>query len=239
MKHKFTWAAFAVAVCGLISACGSKEKTVSMDAPEKFDKEYVTKTGERNEVVGEKGGSIVIQKKVSLEEDMSKVRDSIEETENSIYGSSRQDPGGLWLKLKECRKKVTDPRLGGNGVPDAMESWEKISINDAAQKYRVEDKKKVVAVNEEQLEDRLSRMRNVKSVLDRRFGEFKDRLDRCEEKYHANLVRHGLDPEDTKATGEWVEGAGGYRVWKMKQLPTDNPEELMRRKELREKKGSN
>jgi len=231
----------AVLVALALTGCGSKEKKVSMDEPEKLDREYVNKTGERSESVGEKGGNIVIQKKVALEEDMTRTKDAIADAENSIYGSSRQDPGGMWLKLKECRRKTADPRLGGNGVPEAMEKWEKPSATDPDVKYRVEDKKKIVAVSEEQLEDRLGRLRNVKNILDRRYEEYRDKLDSCEERYHANLVKHGLDPEDTKAQGEWVDGPNGYRVWKMKQTPTANPEELMRRKETREsqRKSSN
>ena len=228
---------FAISILGgalVLSGCGSKEKKVTLDEPEKLDRAYVNKTGERNETIGEKNGGIVIQKKMSLEEDMTRVRDQINDAENSIYGSSRQDPGGMWLKLKECRKKIADARLGGNGVPDAMEKWEKISTTDPDLKYRVEDKKKVVAVSEEQLEDRLSHMKNVKNILDRRYEEYKDKLDACEDRYASNLVRHGLDPEDAKAQGEWVDGPNGYRVWKMKTAPTANPEELMRRKEARE-----
>ncbi len=241
MNHvvRLKWPLIALSALAL-TGCGSKEKKVSMDEPEKLEREYVNKTDARNETVGEKDGSIVIQKKMSLEEDMARVRDAINDAESSIYGSSRQDPGGMWLKLKECRKKVSDARLGGNGVPEAMEKWEKISATDPELKYRVEGKKKVVAVSEEQLEDRLGHMKNVKNILDRRYEEFKDKLDACEDRYASNLVKHGLDPEDTKAQGEWVDGPNGYRVWKMKTAPTANPEELMRRKETREnKRGSN
>lgn len=220
----------------ILGACASKPETVSVGEPEKLDRSYLSGTGERSETVGEKDGTIVIQRKVSLETDLAKARDSIEDLENTIYGSSRKDPGGLWLRLKDCRKKVSDVRLGGNGVPDTMETWEKISESDAEMKYRVDQKKYVIAVSEEQLEDRLAKLKNVRSILERRYTEFRDKLDSCEEKYHATLVKHGLDPEDTKAEGEWVDGSGGYRVWQMRRAPSNNPEELMRRKEEREKK---
>lgn len=220
----------------LLGACASKQEKVSVEEPEKLDRSFASGTGEKSETVGEKDGTIVIQKKVSLETDLAKARDTIEDLENSIYGASRKDPGGLWLRLKDCRKKVSDVRLGGNGVPEAMESWEKVSENDAEMKYRVDNKKYVVAVSEEQLEDRLAKLKNTKSILDRRYGEYSDKLESCEEKYHATLVKHGLDPEDTKAEGEWVDGSDGYRVWQMKRTPSSNPEELMRRKEEREKK---
>lgn len=220
----------------LLAHCASQPKQVSAEEPEKLDRTFTSGTGTKNEQVGEKGGSIVIQKKVSLEQDLAATRDSIEELEHSLYGVSRKDPGGLWLRLKECRARLADPRLGGNGVPEAMESWEKLSESETDTKYRVEDKKYVVAVSEEQLEDRLSKTRNTKAILERRFGEFSDKLERCDERYRSTLVKNGLDPEDTKAEGEWVDGPNGYRVWKVRRSPTNSPEELMRRKEEREKK---
>jgi predicted nuclease with TOPRIM domain len=235
MYQKSHWY-IGVLVGLFLVGCASQEEKVSLDETQKLDREFVAGTGNKNETVGEKDGTIVIQKKVSLQEDMSKVADDIDDLENSIYGLSRKDPGGLWLKLKECRKKVSDVRLGGNGVPDSMEAWEKPSATETDTKYRLDKKKYVVAVSEEQLEDRLTKLKNTKNTLERRYSEFKDKLDACEEKYQATLVKHGLDPEDTKAEGEWVTGPGGARVWQMKKAPTSNPEELMRRKEEREKR---
>jgi len=181
----------------------------------------------------------VIQKKVYLEEEMRKLQDDIEDLENNIYGKSRKDPGGLWAKLQECRVRTADPRIGGTGMPEPMENWEKISETDPDVNYRVDDKKNVVVVSEEELGARISNLNKTKRVLERRFGEFKDKVDSCESKYHAALIQHGLDPEDTKSQGEWVEGPDGARVWKMRRPASKDPEELMRRKQRRESRQSN
>ena len=171
-----------------------------------------------------------------MEDEFRKIHDDIEDLENNIYGKSKKDPGGYWLKLQDCRKRLADPRIGGNGVPDPMEKWEKVSESDPDFQYRVDDENNVVAVSEEQLEHRIANLKKVKTTLDRRVGDYQDKLDSCENRYHTALVQHGLDPEDTKATGEWVETQDGKRVWKMKKASTKSPEELMKRKEERQKK---
>jgi hypothetical protein len=49
------------------------------------------------------------------------------------------------------------------------------------------------------------------------------------------MVKHGMNPSDMKAQGEWVEGPNGYKVWKLKRPATNDPEEMMKRKAEREK----
>lgn len=220
-----------VATC-LLAACASKK--VSLDEPAQMDKTLNTTTGDRSEKVGVRGDSIVVQRKIYLEEQMTKVKDQIEDLENSIYGQSVQDPGGLWLSLQDCRKRLADPRVGGNGNPEPMETWEKLSQSDPDFDFRVDKKSNVVAVTEEDLGQKISNYNKMKNVLQRRYSEYKTKSDSCENKYRTALVQHGLNPEDTQAQGEWVDGPEG-RVWKMRQPKTKDPEELMRRKAKREK----
>ena len=227
--------AIALAVSALfVAGCASKK--VSLEEPEKMDRTLNANTGQRGEKVGVRDDKVIVQKKIYLEEELRKLQDDIEDLENNIYGKTRKDPGGLWLKLQECRKQLSDPRVGGSSVPEPMEVWEKISENDPDYNYRVDDKNNVVAVSEEELDSRISNLKKTKRVLDRRFADYKEKADSCEHKYHAALIQHGLNPEDTAAKGEWVEGPDGNRVWKMRRPASKDPEELMRRKQQRDKK---
>lgn len=216
--------------------CSSKEVTVSTDEAEKFDKNLNSATLDKAEKVGIKDGTVKIQKTIYLEEDLNKMQREIEELENRIYGESKAYPGGMYLSLKGCRAQLADTRLGGNGVPEPMEKWEKISIKDPDYNYHVDRDKNVIAVNEEELAGRITNLRKLKRVLNDTYDTFQSRLDVCQQKVQAAQVAMGMNPEDGKAKGEWVEGPNGYKVWKMKRSKTTDPEEMMKRKTAGQKK---
>ena len=224
-------------------SCGSKEEkpNVSLEEAPKMEKELQSGTGDKREKVGVKDDTVKIQKVMYLEEEFNKLKEEIEDLEGTIYGKSKKDPGGIYLELNGCRKRLADQRIGGSGAPEPMEKWEKISEADESYNYHVDKNKNVVAVREEQLADRIASLKKTRKVLHDRFDSFKDKLEGCQMKYRTALINHGLNPDDTQAQGEWVEGANGYRVWRQKRPTTSDPEELMKRKAEREKttQGSN
>lgn len=222
----------------LFVSAGCSSKKVSLDEPEPMDKTLNSRTSDRSEKIGVRGDNIVVQKKMYLEEEMNTLQTKIRDLENDVYGESVRDPGGLFLKLQTCRKRMADPRIGGNGVSDPMEPWEKPSETDTDFDYRVDKKNNVVAVSEEELGQKLSNLKKVKRVMDQRYQDFQHKVESCEQKYKTALVNFGLNPDDTEAQGEWVDGPNGYRVWKMRKPKTNDPEEMMRRKQDREKKAS-
>lgn len=226
---------FALMLLGIVMGCGSKK--VSLDEPAKFDKPLNTGTVDNREKVGIKDDTVVIQKKIYLEEELSKLHTQITDLENTVYGRSKKDPGGLWFALNKCRQKLQDPRIGGAGLAEPMEKWEKLTEKEDDFNYAIDDKQNVVAVSEEKLEARITNLKKMKRILDDRYDNFKDKMDVCENKYRTALIQHGIKPEDAQASGEWVEGPGGYKVWRMKKPSTDDPEEMMRRKGEREKSG--
>lgn len=230
----FVAALFAV---GVFSA-GCSSKKVSLDEPEPMDKELNSRTSDRSEKVGVRGDNIVVQKKMYLEEELNTLTTKIRDLENDVYGESVRDPGGFYLKLQTCRKRMADPRIGGNGTSEPMEPWEKPSETDTDFDYRVDKKKNIVAVSEEELGQKLSNLKKTKRVMDQRFQEFQRKVENCEQKYKTALVNNGLNPDDTEAQGEWVDGPNGYRVWKMRKPKTNDPEEMMKRKQERERKTS-
>ena len=219
----------------ILVGCASKSDRVTLERPEELNQTLSSSTSDRSEKIGVRGDNIVIQKRVTLEENLTKTQDAIEEMERNIYGASRRNPGGLWKKLQECRGQIADPRLGGSGKAEPMEKWEKISESDPDFKYRVDASNQVVAVSEEQLETRVLNLQKQKSILERRFAEFQTKSDECDESLKVALVKSGLNPSDAKALGEWVKGPEGYKVWKIKRPATNDPEEMMRRKENRDK----
>jgi len=223
MKFSKLWVLAAVLLAG---GCASSSKTT-----EKFDKDLNVRTEDSRERVGTKDDKVIIQKKVYLEEELWKLNTDVQEMENSIYGRSRRDPGGLWESLKVCRQNLADPRVGGTGKPEQMEKWGKVSEREDDYEYKIDSRNNLIGVSEEKLEERISRYQKHKRILGDAFERFRGEMDSCESNYRAALVNHGLNPDDTKARGEWVEGSDGVKVWKMRRSSSSDPEELMRRKE--------
>lgn len=216
----------------LLAGCGSKR-----DVHEELDKTLDTNLNDKGERVGLRDNEIVIQKRVSLEQNLAKLKNEVIDLENAIYGASRRNPGGLWEGLRDCRKRISDPRVGGTGKPEPMERWEKISEKDEEFDFKVDKKRNtVVGISEEAMQTRLDRLKTQKTMLEERYDQLRDKLETCDDNYRSALVDHGLNPNDTKARGEWVDGPNGYKVWKMRQNPTQDPEELMKRKQKRETK---
>jgi len=219
----------------LMVSCASKEVSVSTEEAPELDKKLNTKMGDRRDQVGVRDNTVKVQKTLYLEEEMSKLQGEIGDLENLIYGQSKSHPNGLFLQLKTCRQKSADPRVGGNGTPAPMEKWEKISEKDEDFSYHVDRDDNVVAVSEENLSTRITNLKKLKRVLSDKYDAFKEKSDACEASYRTALVNHGLNPNDTESAGEWVEGPNGFKVWKMRKGKTNDPEELMRRKQEREK----
>lgn len=218
-----------------LTFCSSKKDvTVSLEEAPEMEEKLNSSTNARNEKVGVKDDTVKIQKMVYLEEDLAKSQREIEDLENAIYGQSKKYPGGMFIALKECRNRLADPRLGGNGVSEPMEKWQKVSEKDPDYNYHVDRDKNVVAVSEEDLASRISNLRKLKNLLNDSYDAFQTKLDNCHQKLKTAMVQHGMNPQDMKAQGEWVEGPNGYKVWKMKKPSTSDPEELMKRKGQRE-----
>ncbi len=213
----------------LLSACSSS------GGPKEMDETLATKTDNNKEAVGLRDDKVVIQKKIYLEEQLWGLKSEADDLQRTLYGASRQDPGGIWLGLRDCRKRLADPRLGGIGKAEAQEPWTNVTQKDESFFFKVDKKtNSLVGVTEEALDERIARYQTHKRLLETKYDEMKDKLESCEEKYQAQLVAHGLNPDDTKAQGEWVDGPKGYRVWRMKKAATKDPEELMRRKAEKE-----
>ena len=221
---------FILGIAAVVVGCASGPKTA-----DKFDEDLNTATSDGKEKVGIVDGKVVIQKRQYLDEQLAKFRRDTDDLQNDIFGESVKYPGGLWFGLKDCRQRLSDPRIGGNGIPEPMERWERVMDREMLTEYKVKGKE-VIVVKQENLDDRINAYKKGKRILESQYQGFKRKLNICEQKYRTALVQHGLNPDDTKASGQWVEGPNGYKVWKMVNPATKDPEELMRRKEQAAKK---
>jgi hypothetical protein len=226
----------AVAMTGCASTEGPVISTT--DNTPKFDKKLNFNTS-TNERAGVRGDQVVIQKREYVEKELARLESETNDLQDTIYGKSRQEPGGLWAALKDCREHLADPRVGGTGTPDVMEKWEKVTDHGEDNNYVVDKHDTVMSVSEEGVDARLVRLRKTKTVLNDRYDSFRDKLDSCQQRYKVSLINHGLNPDDTKAKGQWVDGPNGYKVWQMRSPTTDDPEELARRKAKQAQESTN
>jgi TolA-binding protein len=223
---KFLYFAVLTAISAItLIGCSSTPQ-----GPGELEKTYNTSTGDNREQVGVRDDKVVVQKRVYLEEQLWTLKSEVDDLQRTVYGKSRTDQGGLYAALKDCRVRLADPRLGATGKSEPMEKWQNVTAQDEQFFFKADKKNNLVGVSEEALDDRLQRYQKHQRLLTDQYDAFKDKLDSCEENYKTALVQHGLNPDDTKAKGEWVDGPNGYKIWQMKKAATKDPEELMRRK---------
>lgn len=224
MNKLFQFAVLAVIAAVSFIGCSSTK------GPGDLEKTYNTGTGDNREQVGVRDDKVVVQKRVYLEEQLWNLKSEVDDLQRTIYGKSRTDEGGLYAALKDCRKRTADPRVGGVGKPEPMEKWMNVTSQDEQFFFKADKQNNLIGVSEEALDDRIARYQKHQRLLTDQYESYKDKVETCEENYKVALVQHGLNPDDTKAKGEWVEGPHGYKVWQMKKAATKDPEELMRRK---------
>ncbi len=210
-----------------LGGCASKKSNKAEKIETQMEKSQSFGAGEE---VGVKSGNLVVQRKVFLAEELRKLHNDVYSLEDEVYGNPRYQTLGLYGVYKECKAKLSDKRIGGTGKLNAIEPPERVTENEPEMRIGIDEKKQLVSVSEEGLQERITRFKGYKKVLDRRASEYREKTEICEQEYRTALIDNGLKPEDTKSQGEWVMGPQGYRVWRARTLPTQDPEELARRK---------
>ncbi|MGZ3769772.1 MAG: hypothetical protein ACXVCP_08050 [Bdellovibrio sp.] len=159
-----------------LAACSSKHKakdvdtTVEMSAPVRSDS-----------VVGVKGGDMVYQRKVAMNEELRRLELDVYDLEAKVLGGPRYlDNRGLYGVLRDCRVSLGDTENSGDGKVRWTEAREYVTPDDDYSAIGVEDKTKIVGVSEEFLKDRLERFRNYKKVLEHRQDEYETKVKMCE-----------------------------------------------------------
>ncbi len=221
------------AVIGL-GACASKHKAEERDT--RLDR---SQSVNGNTVGLDKDGKVLVQTKVHLAESLRTLEKDVYALENDVYGNERYGTRGIHGVLKDCEKKLADPRIGGSGKLKPIEAPDRVTAKEDDLKFVIDENGQLVGITEEKLRDRIERFRGYKKVLASRKAELSTDIEICEQKHKEALIARGLSPEDGEAKGEWVTGPQGYKVWRAKKKATENPEELAKRKWKRETDESN
>jgi len=223
MKNIF----LTLVIINSFAACSSKDKARNIET--KMDRKQEL----QGEQLGVKDGNVVIQRKVLLAEELRKLQRDVYEKEYSLYGNP-QGSKGMHDQLKECHKKLSDPRIGGSGKLKDIEKPDILTKQESEFKFGIDENDQLVSISEEGLNSRINRFQKYNQVYSERIGEMQGKIEVCENDHRVALINHGLNPEDSKAKGEWV-SKGGTRVWQAKKTTTDDPEELARRKAQKDK----
>jgi hypothetical protein len=188
-----------------------------------------------NQEVGLRDGKVVVQRKVLLAEELRKLEHQTYLLEDEVYGNEQYGTAGIVGVLKDCYRRLSDPRLGGEGKLKRAPKVERVTADEEKVKYVIDEKGELVGLTEEFLRDRMDRFQKYRKILNDRRSDVQTDLDICENDYSVSLINRGMSPSDAKAKGEWVKGKDGFNVWQAKKVETSDPEEIARRKGQRAK----
>ncbi len=188
-----------------------------------------------NQEVGLRDGKVMVQRKVLLAEELRKLELQTYLLEDEVYGNEQYGTAGIVGVLKDCYRKLSDPRMGGEGKLKRAPKVERVTAEEEKLKFVIDEKGELVGLSEEYLRDRMDRFQKYRKILGDRRSDVQTDLDICENDYSVSLINHGMSPSDTKAQGEWVKGKAGYNVWQAKKVESHDPEEIARRKGERQK----
>lgn len=158
-----------------LSSCASKNKAKEVDT--KIDK---TTQVTSDSVIGVKGGDMVYQRKVQMNEELRTLELAVYNTEARVYGGPRYlDNRGLYGVLKDCRTELGDVSNNGEGKPQWTEKREYVTPDDDFSQIGLE-KNKLIGVTEEYLLDRIKRFKEYKATLESRQEEYETKVKTCE-----------------------------------------------------------
>ncbi|MEO5667133.1 MAG: hypothetical protein ABIR96_03665, partial [Bdellovibrionota bacterium] len=187
----------------------------------------------------DKDKNVIVQRKVFLAESLRNLEKEVYSMENDLYGNEKYGTRGTQGVLKDCEKKLADPRIGGTGKLKPIATSDRVTEEEDDVKFVIDEKGDLVGITEEKLRDRIDRFRGYKKILGTRKAELGTDIEICEQKHREALIANGLAPEDGDGKGEWVTGPQGFKVWRAKKRETSNPEVLSKRKFKRETDESN
>jgi len=131
--------------------------------------------------LGVKDGNMVVQRKTLMSEELRDLQYEVYSLEDRVYGNTKYGSNGLYGNLKDCKKKLSDKRTGGDGKLIWTEPIDRVTDKEEEFKIGLDENDKVVGVSEEFLKDRLKRFREYKRILIKRQDEYQDKLDICKQ----------------------------------------------------------
>lgn len=139
--------------------------------------------------VGIKDGNMVVQKKVMMNEELRTLQYDVYELEDHVYGNRKYGSLGLYGVLKDCKLQLIDPKNGGDGKLKWTEPMDRVTDKEDEFKVGIDEKEKLVGVSEEFLNDRLTRFRGYKSVLQKRQDEYEEKVSICKAELKAQQAK--------------------------------------------------
>lgn len=162
-----------VGLMSLFSSCASNPNKAK-DLDTKIEKEEKITS---DASIGVKDGNLVYQKKVMISEELRNLQIKTHELESNLYGGPRYlDNRGYWGVLKDCREQISS--LDGEKGKWSEKREYVIPESDDVQ-IGLDDKGKIAGLTEEFLNDRLTRFKNYKSVLESRTEDMQEKIASC------------------------------------------------------------
>ena len=149
-------------------------------------------SGEQN--LGIKDGNLVVQKKVQMGEELRKLQIDVYSLEDRVYGNRKYGSLGLYGVLRDCRMNLSDKKNGGDGKLMWTEAMERVTEDEDEFKIGIDEKEKIVGVQEEFLKDRITRFKGYKGTLSKRQDEYEEKLAICQ----TDLLSRKRDQESKK-----------------------------------------
>lgn len=160
----------------VIGACSSNPHKARKIKTEM--KKEQTVSGDEN--LGIKGGNLVVQRKVMMNEELRRLQNEVYSLEDRVYGNRKFRSKGLYGALKDCRIKQTSKELGGDGKLMWTEPIDRVTDKEDVFEIGIDEQDKIVAVSEEFLKDRIARFQGYKRVLQKREDEYEEKLAICD-----------------------------------------------------------
>jgi hypothetical protein len=129
--------------------------------------------------VGVKEGNMVVQRKVMMNEELRRTQYEVYELEDRVYGNRKLGSLGLYGVLRDCKLQLSDPKNGGDGKLMWTEPIDRVTDKEDDFKIGLDESKKLVGVTEEFLNERISRFRGYKNVLNKRQDEYEEKVAIC------------------------------------------------------------
>jgi hypothetical protein len=133
-----------------------------------------------DEAVGIKNGNMVVQKKVSMAEEIRRLQNDVYSLEDRVYGNRKYGSLGLYGVLRDCKAQIADKANGGEGKLLWTESADRITDKEDEFKIGVDEKEKLVGITEEFLKDRIQRFRGYRNLLEKRQDEYEEKMAVCQ-----------------------------------------------------------
>lgn len=162
-------------VTGTLAGCSSNPHKAEVIDTKIDNKGQIT--GDTS--VGVKEGSMVVQKKVMMNEELRRLQNEVYELEDRVYGNRKYGSQGLYGVLKTCRSDISMKSLGGNGKLQFTEPIDRVTDKEEEYKVGLDDKKQLIGVSEEFLKDRIERFKQYKVVLQKRQDEYEEKVEIC------------------------------------------------------------